>query len=410
MDNNKFINEGAFPEHPKWQELIRRQENIYIRDDDIRTEFSRDYNRILHSTAYRRLKHKTQVFFATANDHICTRIEHVNHVASVSYTISKYLGLNTELTNAIAIGHDLGHAPFGHQGEIVLKELVEEQLNERFWHEKNSLYFIDKLETLPDPEGRQKHLNLTYAVRDGIILHCGEVDENAITPRDNYIDLESVEKAGQYSPLTWEGCVVKISDKISYLGRDIEDALTQKFLVKSQIRELKNILKSTIKVDLGIKEINNTVLIHKFIINLCQESAPNKGLCFSKDFYDLITLTKKFNYENIYAHKRLDNFKKYVQLVIRCIFDTLQGLYNGENTINKLGIFKDIYPLLIKTFTEWLIKYANTGSKERRNLRLENKIIYNLENENDYTRAIINYISGMTDNFAIKVFQELTSF
>lgn len=223
-------------------------------------------------------------------------------------------------------------------------------------------------------------------------------------------DLESVEKAGQYSPLTWEGCVVKISDKISYLGRDIEDALTQKFLVKSQIRELKNILKSTIKVDLGIKEINNTVLIHKFIINLCQESAPNKGLCFSKDFYDLITLTKKFNYENIYAHKRLDNFKKYVQLVIRCIFDTLQGLYNGENTINKLGIFKDIYPLLIKTFTEWLIKYANTGSKERRNLRLENKIIYNLENENDYTRAIINYISGMTDNFAIKVFQELTSF
>lgn len=187
MDNNKFINEGAFPEHPKWQELIRRQENIYIRDDDIRTEFSRDYNRILHSTAYRRLKHKTQVFFATANDHICTRIEHVNHVASVSYTISKYLGLNTELTNAIAIGHDLGHAPFGHQGEIVLKELVEEQLNERFWHEKNSLYFIDKLETLPDPEGRQKHLNLTYAVRDGIILHCGEVDENAITPRDNYI-------------------------------------------------------------------------------------------------------------------------------------------------------------------------------------------------------------------------------
>jgi len=115
MKSNNFSMVAMCEGNQKWRDAIRRQRKIYSRRNDIRSNFARDFNRILHSTAYRRLKHKTQIFFATENDHICTRIEHVNHVAAVSYTISKYLGLNTELAQAIAIGHE---------GEDILKRIL----------------------------------------------------------------------------------------------------------------------------------------------------------------------------------------------------------------------------------------------------------------------------------------------
>lgn len=406
----KFKEVGAYSYNPKWENLIKRIEDMYERKGDTRTEFYRDFNRILHSNAYRRLKNKTQVFFATRNDHICTRIEHVNHVASVSYTISKNLGLNTELTNAIAIGHDLGHAPFGHQGEYVLFKISKNHLDERFWHEKNSLFFIDNLETLRNPVNKRKNLNLTYAVRDGIIMHCGEVDENQISPREEFISLDKVEKASQYSPYTWEGCVVKISDKISYLGRDIEDAITEKILSKSEMRVLKQILKDTINLDVNIRGINNTVLIHNFIKNLCEESTPDRGLCFSSNYLKLIENIKAFNYKHIYEHKRLGYFKKYVELIIESIFDTLLGFYDGKDTNITLNKYKNIYPFLTSSFKDWLIKYTSIDLDERKKQSYENRIVYNIEDKRDYIRLIIHYISGMTDNFAIKSFQELTSF
>ena len=133
----KFSGVAANEERNDWNQIIKREAPIYNRDDDIRSEFARDYTRVLHSLAYRRLKHKTQVFFnAAGNDHVCTRIEHVMHVESVSNTIAKYLGLNEELTKAIAVSHDLGHAPFGHQGETVLNEISTKYLKKKFWHEK----------------------------------------------------------------------------------------------------------------------------------------------------------------------------------------------------------------------------------------------------------------------------------
>lgn len=410
MERNKFSQVSANDNNPKWESMVEREEFLYNRGMDIRSEFARDYNRILHSNAYRRLKHKTQVFFATGNDHTCTRIEHVNHVASVSYTISSFLGLNTELTNAIAIGHDLGHAPFGHEGETVLSLLASKELKERFWHEGNSLCFIDHIETLPDPEGKERNLNLTYAVRDGIILHCGEVNENAIQVRDEIIDLATVAKAAQYQPYTWEGCVVKISDKISYLGRDIEDALTHNILSLNQIRELRRILKQTINADLGLKEINNTVLMHKLIIDLCEHSNPDVGMRFSDEFLHLINAVKDFNYKYIYSHHRLDNFKKYVKLIVESIFNTLCELYDGIHTLGVLAKYEKIYPLLIETFKDWLVKYSDIDEKQKRYSKYENRTIYFLNNEEDYIRSVIHFISGMTDNFAIKVFNELTSF
>lgn len=123
MGRPRFESVATNENNPNWEELTKRSIELYSRTDDIRSPFERDYTRILHSMAYRRLKHKTQVFFNINNDHVCTRMEHVSHVESVSGTIAKSLGLNDELTRAIAIGHDLGHAPFGHQGENILRKM-----------------------------------------------------------------------------------------------------------------------------------------------------------------------------------------------------------------------------------------------------------------------------------------------
>jgi len=202
MAKEKFKSVAATPKNNNWNKLIERSAHLYSRKDEVRSPFARDYTRILHSLAYRRLKHKTQVFFNIDNDHICTRMEHVAHVESVSHTIAKNLGLNDELTRAIAIGHDLGHAPFGHQGETVISKLSEKYLNEKFWHEKNGLRFVEEIELLEDNYKKSRNLDLTYAVRDGIISHCGEVDENGLVPRGELIDLTDFEKAGQYQPAT----------------------------------------------------------------------------------------------------------------------------------------------------------------------------------------------------------------
>jgi dGTPase len=407
MQRGLFRAVGVHEGNAKWEQSISRIQPIYKKSDDIRSEFARDYTRILHSKAYRRLKHKTQVFFATRNDHICTRIEHVNHVASVSYTIANYLGLNTELTNAIAIGHDLGHAPFGHAGEEFLKDIVLRELGEAFWHERNSLRFVDKCETLPNSDGIEYNLNLTYAVRDGIVCHCGEVDENSIFPREEVCDLYAVEKANHCAPFTWEGCVVKIADKISYLGRDIEDARLLKMLTFSETKEL---IKIGREFDAKVNEINTTLLMHDFIIDLCNNSSPEKGIAFSAKHLDLINRLKKFNYDYIYKHERLTSYKRYAQLIIESIYTTLVNGYNGKETLGELERYREIYPALVQTFSDWLYKFSDIGRKDAKSSKYQNEVLYHLEHRKSYIQAIVDYISGMSDSFAIKIFNEITTF
>ena len=205
---NLFEEVAATEKNEKWTNIIKREKELYKRNNDIRSEIERDYTRIIHSTAYRRMKHKTQVFFSPENDHICTRIEHVTYVESISHTIAKYLGLNIDLTKAIATAHDLGHAPFGHGGEKIINQISKEHGLQDFWHEKNSLYFVDQIETLEDDHHVRRNLNLTYAIRDGIISHCGEMNQKAIIKRNETIDLKDYLYPGQYNPYTWEGCVV----------------------------------------------------------------------------------------------------------------------------------------------------------------------------------------------------------
>ncbi|MBR6719859.1 MAG: HD domain-containing protein [Clostridia bacterium] len=407
----KFAKEALFPENPKWENAVKRENSIYNRSADVRTEFGRDYTRIIHSMAYRRLKHKTQVFFSPKSDHICTRIEHVGHVESVSYTIGSYLGLNTELTRAISMGHDLGHAPFGHSGEGVLHRIaVNNEVKEGFWHERNSLHLVDDLELLEDDKSRRKNMNLTYAVRDGIIAHCGEVDENNLFPRDEAVDLKTFKKASDFSPYTWEGCVVKLADKISYLGRDLEDALILKILTREQLAELVKILKEDKRLSgMSIEHINNTVLISEFISDVCKNSNLEDGICLSEQRVHLMKLIKEFNYQHIYGHYRLAGYKEFAEVALNKIFDTLYMAYSGEKTPDEIKKASAYYPFM-KSFLHWIEQYWEL-SGDFDEAKLKNKKIYNIsENKVDYARAIIDYISGMSDTYAEQVYRTIINF
>lgn len=389
----KFEKYAANENNPNWDKIISRQSPLYNRNNFMRSEFERDYTRIIHSTAYRRLKHKTQVFFSPENDHICTRIEHVTHVESISYTIAKNLGLNTELTKAISVAHDVGHSPFGHEGEKILSEISNRDLGISFWHERNGLELVDNIELLENTERFKQNLDLTYGVRDGIISHCGEIDENCLKPRDEFIDLNDYTFPNQYAPYTWEGCVVKISDKISYLCRDIEDAITLKIFKDIPGEE-----------DI----INNTNLINNLIYDLCENSSPEKGLCLSENSLNLMNRIKAFNYKYIYASDRIKPSTRYFRVVINEIYNLLKSMYDGKNTLHKLENFSNIYPNLCRSFMNFMNNYYDFGNRENSNLK--NKILFSIDNEKDFCKSIIYYISGMTDNFAIETYNEIIHF
>ena len=411
-----FVQVACKENHPNWQQAIQRQHELYSRNNDIRTDFERDYTRLLHCEAFRRLKHKTQVFFAPKNDHICTRMEHVFHVASVASTISKYLGLNEQLASAIAIGHDIGHAPFGHFGEECLNKLLPQKPGEnapkRFWHERNSLFFADYIETLQDPEGRAKNLDLTYAVRDGIVCHCGEVDESGIRPRNQAMPLYDIKKAGSVQPYTWEGCVVKLSDKIAYLGRDIEDARRYHILDMGAYRQLREIVGecfgfSATKTG---KTVNTTVLINDLIVDLCQQSSPEAGLVFSPAYFKFMKKLKSFNFANIYNHWRLQEFEHYATVIIHTIYRLLcqtQPFVPSQ----KVGFCLKQYPLLSATFEDWLVKYTSYNLEKRANIKFDSiQPVFDLSQPDSFNKCIIEFISGMTDQFAITIHEEIISF
>jgi len=350
---NKFSKVAINIGSDKYTQSISRISLLAKRENDVRSPFTRDYTRILHSRAYSRLKHKTQVFFATQNDHICTRIEHV---------------------------------------ERFLSELTYKYLNEKFWHEKNSLRFVDKYETLQDSNGFEQNLNLTYAVRDGIISHCGEVEDAYLVPRKEAIDLDDIIRANQYSPYTWEGCVVKLADNIAYIGRDIEDALRLKILEEQHLDELNKIINNYANID--IKKTNNTTLIHTFVSDLCENSNLENGMRFSTHHLEFMKEIKQFN----------------AKLILNSIFNVMMKFYDGINTVENINKeYMEIYPELCKTFIEKLKRYSDMGHKEIRRETLQNTLLYKLDNEQDFIKAIIDYISSMTDKFAIKIFDELTT-
>ncbi len=422
---DSFVNVRTDELNHKYEQAVIRENPIYSRGNGIRNEFERDYTRLLHCQAYSRLKHKTQVFFAPNNDHVCTRMEHVLHVASVASTIAKYLGLNQELTQAIAIGHDIGHAPFGHSGEDILNELLGPKkapnAPKKFWHERNSLFFADYIETLDDPNGIKRPLNLTYAVRDGLICHCGEVDDQGMRPRDDAMNLYDIRRPGAVQPFTWEGCVVKISDKIAFLGRDIQDARTYHLLDMGSYRQLREIITETLGMTKGGKTlshrsgraVNPSVLINDMIVDLCERSNPGEGLYFSESYFNFIKELKKFSYSNIYNHWRLVEFQKYAKVVLETIFNTLMRVQPYAQR-GHVPFSMSSYPRLGTNFEEWLLCYTNYDSDSefarKTKQRFQTPAVFDIFDNESYRKCVIEYISGFTDNFAIACYEEIISF
>lgn len=392
---------SANEKNPRYGEMIRRRKELYSREHDLRDPFLRDYTRVLHSTAFRRLKHKTQVFFSPQSDHICTRIEHTLHVESIGDTIARSLDLNRELTRAIAISHDLGHSPFGHKGERVLSAIARRELKEEFFHEKNGLFFVENIELLEDEKRQKQNLNLTYAVRDGIVSHCGERDQNHLLPREEAVDLEKYDRPNRFAPFTYEGCVIKMADRIAYVGRDLEDAYALGVLTRENREELSELI-----APYTGDKLNNTNLINFFITDLVQNSSPEEGIAFSEKGATLLGLLREYNTKNIYSVARVVKADKYFELIIHEIFDALIGFFDGAETGRRLLEAEDAYENLPRKFYDWLSTYWSL----ERSPNLLNPPIYNVMRREDYVRAILHYISGMSDKYAIDTYHDIISF
>jgi len=339
------------------------------REPDLRGDYFRDQTAIIHSTPFRRLKHKTQVFFSPRNDHICTRIEHVLHVSTIATTICKGLGLDVELAQAIALGHDLGHAPFGHIGEKVLNDLSRDIGG--FIHEIHSLRVVDKI------TNKGKGLNLTYAVRDGIVSHCGEKFNQKLSPITQEKDLSAINER-QKAPLTFEGCAVRVSDKIAYLGRDIEDAVTAGLINEKDIPK-------DIRKNLGT---TNGEIIDTLVKDVVKTSENSNSIQFSKDKFELIWKLKEFNYAKIYNHPLLLKSDEAISNILSQLFNHLVGKFN------KLGFDFDAYSESIHTVDRHFGKFLSARKK-----------LY--KDENNSIRFVTDFVAGMTDSYALESAREI---
>jgi len=350
--------------------------------DNIRGEFHRDYTRIIHCRAFRRLHHKTQVFISPKNDHVCTRLEHSLHVASVAQTIARTLGLNEDLVRAIAVGHDLGHTPFGHMGEDCLKKIVKKKCGTDFSHELQSLQVVDSVE-----RAYKEHpgLNLTFAVRDGIVCHYGEGFEKRLAPnRTKTPDDLAKTVRGESRPATLEGCVVRWADKVAYLGRDLEDAREVVGLVKDEQ------VPSCVKDVLGI---TNRDIIAKLITDLCKcSSIAADRIAVCDDVHEALNKLYKFNTENIYKTPEARSNEKQIEVSMGILFDLLlERIQKADGDLEKICAKNDSDDL------------QNTW-KVLRDF-LENDI--QQWQEVPQHKLVVDFIAGMTDQFFIDCCRQL---
>ncbi len=350
-----------------------------IREDKcpIRTEYERDANRILHSMEFRRLRHKTQVFFNAKNDHICTRMEHVLNVGSIAVTIARTLKMNQDLTYAIALGHDLGHAPFGHSGERVLNQCMKNINPEwSFQHELHSLRVVERLATRISKEkiNEKCGLNLTFEVKDGIVSHCGERYNEYKLTRDTSKtpqNLIGIKKRGAL-PYSLEACIVRLVDKIAYVGRDIEDAVRVKLMNMQDIdKNIRNELGNT-----------NGEIINTLVIDLVENSYEKDCIQLSKEKGEALEKLINENVRLIYKADKITRYEKIAQTTIEGLFvsllNSLEDFEKLKNSDNK--VYRMFYNYIIDKDYD--------------------------QNESDAQKAI-DFLAGMTDSFAQNCFEEI---
>jgi dGTPase len=338
---------------------------------NIRPVFFHDTDKIMHSLAYSRYIDKTQVFYLFENDHITHRVLHVQLVSKIGRVIGRCLKLNEDLIEAISLGHDLGHVPYGHDGEKVLHKLCRENRIGCLCHNAQSVRFLMEVEK------GGKGLNLSLQVLDGILAHNGEMLNEKYRP--NYektwekFDEEYMKcfKEENYSkkifPMTLEGCVVRISDIIAYIGRDIEDAITLKLIRRKDIpKEIGRVLGTT-----------NDKIINKLVLDLIINSYDKDHLKFSKDIFKALKDLMEFNSEKIYFDPRI----KTQTHKIENMFEQLFMKYYQD--IEKNNISSALYRYFLKDMNE---NYLNRTNKKR---------------------IIIDFLAGMTDDFFNNQYNEL---
>jgi len=344
---------------------VRRQNR---KPEDIRTPFSRDADRIIHTRAYTRYIDKTQVFYLVENDHITHRVIHVQLVSKIARTIGRSLRLNEDLIEAIALGHDIGHIPYGHFGESCLSALCEEHGIGKFSHNVQSIRFLDQIEDQ----------DLTMQVLDGILCHNGESDDVGISPVP-CPDWEAfdrkvagyAQKSRMDPPMTLEGCVVKFADTIAYIGRDLQDAEEVGLIAGPDDipRDCREILGS-----------DNRVIIDTLIHDLIDNSDAENGayISYSPDTERALVALRAFSRRQIYNNPKLTAEQEKIKTMYRTLFYRyLEDVTSGRRTSRIFAEFIDL-PWVNR---EYVASTAPAG-------------------------LVRDYLAGMTDRYFLKRFEE----
>ena len=364
---------GNMEKHNKHLSIFATKDEEAIRlnpiNEDIRPPFFRDIDKVLYSLSYFRYADKTQVFSFQDNDMISKRMTHIQLVSKIARTIGRGLNLNEDLIEAAGLGHDLGHVPFGHVGEKILNKLSERYSEGYFYHN------VQSVRTLMNIEGNGEGNNITIQVLDAILCHNGEKVLQIYEPKkktseeflreynDCYTNKEMLKNL---TPMTLEGCVVRISDVVAYIGRDIEDAIR---LGKITIEDLP----ISIKKILGNK---NSEIINTIVLDIIKNSIGKNYIKISDNIYNSLQKLLDFNYKNIY----LLSYSK-------------EELKNIENMFNKL-------------FELYYIQIINKETDEDIYKIYLNTMCDNYNENTTPARKVIDYIAGMTDNFFIQQYNK----
>lgn len=346
----------------KSRNAILLQEDEKVKDNELRTVFSKDTDRIIHSMSYTRYIDKTQVYSFVKNDHITHRVLHVQLVSKIARTIGKVLNLNLDLIEAMALGHDVGHTPFGHMGERFLNDICIKEKIGYFKHNAQSVRALKDIE----------EVNISLQTLDGILAHNGEMLQNEYKPKEKSVgqflkELKDSFEEDKYSkkiiPMTLEGCVVRICDIIAYIGRDIEDAILVGSIKREDIpKEITNILGD-----------NNSIIVDTIIKDIINNSYGKGYISFSEEAYNSLVNLKKWNYEHIYNSKEACKNKEIIEEYFYKLFNKYKDYLNENN--------KDI-----NESKNRLYEFINARSK-----------IYKEETSKE--RMIIDYMAGQTDNY-----------
>jgi len=332
-----------------------------------RGPYSRDRDHILYSGSFRRYIGKTQViyFAASFDEQLSNRSIHTLQVSQIARTVGKALNLNLDLIEAIALGHDLGHTPFGHDGEEILQDICRKKKICLFFHNIHSLRVVDKL------ADACKGMNLTFQVRDGILSHDGEINEKYIKPNRNKIEANLIDYCQRKSqgeqvhiiPATLEGCVVRMSDAISYIGQDFEDAIRIGILERGELPE-------GIKEELGE---SNTDIINSLVTDIIINSNNRDELIYSSDIAERVFELKKFNAERIYKNPRLKAKKTKLKTAFNFLFEKfLSDLDRGnEDSL---------------VFKEWIFNRGKNKGADYVGNNLPEQVV-------------IDFIASMTDRY-----------